>query len=359
MPNDLQRQSFIDWLKAVGMLLIVIGHIVGSPYNLFNLLSQPVYTKQLGVCFFIFIMGWSLANEHRHTFKVVFNRVFPVYFYGILFALLISSIFIFTINDINESNYLPFFLGINVLLNHFPANPTTWYIGTYLHVLLFWFFCIRGRQITRSHLLIALVAEILIRAALLYINKDFIAYMLLPNWLTVFLLGTYLYQQKDTAWNSKAIALIVAWCALMALWASPVNTIINTESFPFRQLLGNEDWTQLVRSALISVIYLGNTYIFFQIFRRLPKSKIIEFFARNSLITFIIHMPLILTFHQDLYVYFDSEWSKKLSLIIVIFVGCAVISEIMQKWINVAYFQAKSWNIFSKFLLAVTPKKPS
>ena len=172
----MERQGFIDWLKATGMLAIVIGHIVGSPYNLFNLVSQPIYTKQLGVCFFIFIVGWSLANEHRTSFRVVFNRIFPVYFYGLFFALLLSSIFIFTINDINESNYSPFVLGINVFLNNFPANPTTWYIGTYLHLLLFWFFFIRGKKITKRHLSIAIIFEILMRAFLLYLDKNFIRY---------------------------------------------------------------------------------------------------------------------------------------------------------------------------------------
>lgn len=346
----MERQSFINWLKAIGMLAIVIGHVVGSPYDLFNLVSQPVYTKQLGVCFFIFIMGWSLANEQRTSFKVVFNRVFPVYFYGIFFAILLSSIYIFTKNDINESNYLPFFLGINVFLNNFPANPTTWYIGTYLHILLFWFAFLRGRQITKNHLFVAIVFEISLRAFLLYLDKDFIAYMFLHNWLTVFLLGGYLFQKKDTNWDYKTAIIVVVWLIAVALWASPLNTLISPKSFPFRDLMTNEGWAPILRSCIISIIYVVNTYVFFEIFRRLPTSKIVEFFARNSLITFIIHMPLIYGFNKDVYAYFDARWSQQIALIIIIFVGTAIISELMQKFVNLGYFQAKAWNIFSKLI---------
>lgn len=347
----MERQSFINWLKASGMLAIVIGHVVGSPYDLFNLVSQPVYTKQLGVCFFIFIMGWSLANEQRTSFKVVFNRVFPVYFYGIFFAVLLSSIYIFTKNDINESNYLPFFLGINVFLNNFPANPTTWYIGTYLHILLFWFAFFRGRQISKNYLMLAIVAEISLRAFLLYLDKDFVAYMFLHNWITVFLLGGYLYQKKDTHWDTKTLVIIFIWAIAVAVWASPLNTFISPKSFPFRDLMTNQGWAPIIRSCLISIIYVVNTYVFFEIFRRLPHSKIIEFFARNSLITFIIHMPLIYGFNEEVYSYFDTRWSQQLALIVIIFVGTAIISEVMQKFIKIGYFQAKAWDIFSKLIL--------
>lgn len=354
----MDRQGFIDWLKATGMLAIIVGHIVGSPYNLFNLISQPIYTKQLGVCFFIFIMGWSLANEHSNSFKVVFNRVFPVYFYGLFFALLLSSIYIFTINDINESNYLPFFLGINVFFNYFPANPTTWYIGTYLHILLFWFFFVRGKQITKTHLTIAIIAEISIRAFLLYLDKTFIAYMFLPNWLTVFLMGAYMFQRKDTKWQAKTVVLVVGWIMILALWASPLNSLISPKSFPFRDLMINEGWAPVLRSCLISTIYIGNTYVFFEIFRRFPKSIIVEFFARNSLITFIIHMPLIYAINKNVYAYFDAEWSKKLALILIIFVGTAAISELMQRLIKLGYFQAKIWSLWIKLATKFSNKKP-
>ena len=122
---------FIDWMKSLGMFLIVYGHVAGDSIAQ---LTPPIYAKQLGVAFFIFVIGWGLARESRQRFQIVYNRLFPVFFLGLGFAIVISAIVFVMQRDLNESNYLPFFLGINVLLDHFPANPTTWYIGTYIHV---------------------------------------------------------------------------------------------------------------------------------------------------------------------------------------------------------------------------------
>ena len=96
MPANTKHQNFIDLMKAAGMLLIIFGHVVGDPNNLYNQIAQPVHTKQIGVAFFIFITGWGLANNTRHPLKAVFNRIFPFYFYGILFAIFISILFIFS-----------------------------------------------------------------------------------------------------------------------------------------------------------------------------------------------------------------------------------------------------------------------
>ena len=56
------HQPIIDWLKVVGMVLILLGHLVGK-YT--NDLSPPIYPKQLGVAFFLFAAGYSLARERR------------------------------------------------------------------------------------------------------------------------------------------------------------------------------------------------------------------------------------------------------------------------------------------------------
>ncbi len=347
----MQRQAFIDWMKATGMFAIVVGHIIGSPYHIFNLVSQPIYTKQLGVCFFIFIMGWSLAHEKSNSFQVVFKRAFPIYFYGALFAILMSAYNYYNVGNLNESNYLPFFLGANVLFNFFPANPTTWYIGTYLHVLLFWFLFMRNRQIGLGHVGIAIIIEIVVRASLIYQDLDFVAYMTLPNWLTIFVLGSYLHQKKDTSFTLSTVLMLVAWAALLALWASPLNNLIAPKSFPFREISNVENlhtWgPSFARSVLISFIYILNTIVFFELLRRVPYNKVVGFFARNSLITFIVHMPLIYATNKFFYNTFETEWVAQWLMIAFIFIGCALISEVFNKIINLSYLQTKAWSIWT------------
>ena len=90
----MKRCDFVDWMKAVGMFLIVFGHFFGDPFDQF---TQPVYPKQLGVAMFVFIMGWGLGKVTGPRYQVSYNRLFPMFFWGIVIALFISVISYFVI----------------------------------------------------------------------------------------------------------------------------------------------------------------------------------------------------------------------------------------------------------------------
>jgi peptidoglycan/LPS O-acetylase OafA/YrhL len=79
---------FVDWLKCLGILLIVTGHVAARP---FNHLAPPIYPKQLGVALFLFVLGFGLANETRARRAVLFNRLFDLYLYALPLALIISA----------------------------------------------------------------------------------------------------------------------------------------------------------------------------------------------------------------------------------------------------------------------------
>lgn len=347
--NPPTQQNFIDWMKAVGMFLIVFGHVVGSPFNQF---TQPIYPKQLGVAFFVFITAWSLANDSRPRLRVLFNRLFPVYLLGICFALLLSFIFIFTKNTINPSNYLPFFLGVNVFLNNFPANPTTWYIGTYLHLLLFWAVFLNGKTIRKRHVLLALACEIFVRSILMASGKAFVAYMLLPNWLSVFLLGFFLAKKGDDANTSKLFYLVPLWLVFFALWAVITNHIGFDNAFPFRKMIGDIPFSPVLRSILVSLVYCTHTMLFFAIARHLPPFRLTSFFARNTLVIFIVHMPVIYGFSPFIYSLFESTFSKKLVLILILYVGIALVSEMIKRIVGITAIREKVWNILEAKLKA-------
>lgn len=339
----MKHQYFVDWMKALGMLLIVIGHVVGDPHSLFNSATQPIYAKQLGVTFFVFVMGWGLANEARPGIRVVFNRLFPLYFFGILCALLVSALHFIFNGGLQLSNYLPFTFGINVGLNHFPANPTTWYIGTYLHLILLWVFLLRGREITMVHLAVALVIENICRAALMSRGLDFIAYMVLPNWLTIFLLGMYLHRKSDLGWNPRMLVLSSAWLGMLVAWSYADALLPFDRTIPFRRLPWDQAWVLPMRSLLISLVYVFNTLMFFQIARSLPRLGVVSFFARNTIIIFLSHMPLIFLIVPPFYAWMDTVWLRRLILIVIMFVGPALLSEVIQSIIKVKGVRDWSW----------------
>src|ERR1700682_4567834 len=134
------RLAFIDFFKCFGMVLIVYGHTAGwAPLASF----PPLYLKPLGVALFLFALGYSLARDDRPTREVLFNRLFDVYVFGLSCAVLLTLFSLLADGRWARSDYLPFALGVNVFLDYFPANPTTWYIGTYVHFLLLWALLLR------------------------------------------------------------------------------------------------------------------------------------------------------------------------------------------------------------------------
>jgi fucose 4-O-acetylase-like acetyltransferase len=157
MPRS---QPFLDWLKAVGLMLIVYGHVAHASAVW---IAPPIYIKQFGVTFFVFASGFTLARERRPAWQVVYQRLFEVCLFGVACAAIISLAGALTHHGLQLSNYTPFALGTNVLFNNFPANPTTWYIGTYIHLLLLWALVLRRISIGPRLIVGVLAVEILIR----------------------------------------------------------------------------------------------------------------------------------------------------------------------------------------------------
>ena len=248
---------------------------------------------------------------------------------------------------------MPFVLGVNVFFNYFPANPTTWYIGTYLHILLFWYFFMQGKPISKRHLVLAFIVENGVRSLFMAWEQDYIAYMLLPNWLTVFLLGMYLHQKQQEPTSPFVFMLITAWVGVFIFSTSVANVIGFDDAFPFRNMTSDFSLSLPLESLLISATYIVHTLLFFEIARRLPGHSIISFFARATLITVIIHIPIIFETAQYFYTLFESKDVARIVFIFVIYIGTAVVSEIIQKFVDIKSIGNKTWNIMERITKTV------
>nr|WP_319393015.1 acyltransferase [uncultured Desulfobacter sp.] len=332
------RVAFIDWFKAVGMLLIVFGHLDG---DLTNTLTLPVRLKQLGVVFFIFVMGWQLAREKRPLRIVLFNRLFKIYFWGLFFALTLSVLHGVFTGNLCESNYLPFFFGINVLLDYFPSNPTTWYIGTYIHVLIIWAVCMRTVRVSFKLLIVSIVLEIAIRGFLMGFDQ-YRAYMLVFNWQTVFLVGMF-FGQRDQVFladTKKRLPALFGYMGFVLAWLFIVKFIHVDRRFPFDLFLGQDSQGLVyLTSMCISLVYIGHALCFFPVARQLPNNRIIEFFANNTLVIFILHMPvwyLISPYMKELFPWHPFRIVMDLA---ILYIGIGGLSYVLEK--NVPWRKCK------------------
>jgi len=333
------RINFIEWMKAVAMLVVVYGHTNG--HAIINP-TLPANVKQIGVVFFVMVTGYLLANERRYWPKVLYNRLFEILFFGALVTVVVSIVSYFLIGDLNESNYLPFMLGLNVIFNNFPANPSLWYIGTYIHLLIVWALLLRHIRVQAWMIVVVIPVEIVVRALLMHSAGDFIAYQLLTNWMSILLLGMYLGQQsKGDKLDSSKMSLVfysaLLFVAIIAwMWATRMLGV--TESNPFgRFQIGSETVKQLSSATSVSLVYLIWGTLGFQIFRRLHAGPIVQFFSRNSLLIFIIHMPLIYA-SQDWLIELlgdDSQSFLRLAVnMLIFFVGLGLLSEVIRRLIN-------------------------
>lgn len=337
---------FIDWMKSLGMFLIVYGHVAGDSIAQF---TPPIYAKQLGVAFFMFVIGWGLARESRQRIQIVYNRLFPVFFLGLGFAIVISGIVFVMRHDLNESNYLPFFLGINVLLDHFPANPTTWYIGTYIHVVLLWALVLHRLRVRLWMVGIAAVGEIIFRGVMLDTGAFFRTYMILPNWGTVLLLGMYMHNRAQETKHAMLPIYGLGLSLLVIGWTVGMRQVALDETFPFRNFIGVAGFAAaLTCSACITFLYVTYTWLVFEITRRLSGYAIVAFFARHTLFIFIAHMPLLFVLQQPLRHLIPAYWPRIALLTLILYPGLAIVSEVVMRWLQLPRLRDALWTLLSQ-----------
>lgn len=353
----MSRSDAIVWMKGVGMTLIVYGHVAHAstvPW------TPPIYPKQLGVALFLFATGFTLAREHRRAAEVVFMRLFPVYLFGLAAAAAITIVGWATQSGLALSNYGPFAGGLHVLFDNFPANPTTWYLGTYVHMLALWALWLRRREIGRATIAMAVALEIPIRAVLILLAGPFIAYMLASNWLSVFVLGLALGARPDTEPRGSAALRAAALIAGVAIWAVIVGSFGFTPNFPFMTI---DRWPAPAATAMVSLatsmLYLGVTRLAFEAARRADAPAAVRFIARNSLIIVLGHMPLFLALNPVLAAVGFGYWLRVGVHLLLCLPGLALLSELITVLVGPKRLAATTYHLLAEmFASRMRPTQP-
>lgn len=307
------RQPFIAWMKAIGMMLIVYGH-VGAWLPLVTL--PPILTKQLGVAFFVFISAMTLATDRRPASVIVVRRLFEILVFAAIVAAVVSVVGMLTDGNPQESNYLPFFFGVNVFFDFFPANPTTWYVGTYMHLVALALVLRRWRPTWPQVALLA-AGEIALRGVLLWYGFVFIPYQLLTNWVIVYCLGRMWADGDARVRHWTTAVLVVAAATAASLSLPPV-----TRYLPFYLPPSNELSYQLVISAAVTFLYAGTTLAMAQLgsafATRTPAA--IRVVADHTPMIFIAHMPIYYALGPVTMAYFGA-WRAP-----ILFFACILVS---------------------------------
>lgn len=326
-----RSQPFVDWMKAIGLILIVFGHVAHASTVW---IAPPIYIKQFGVAFFVFASGFTLARDTRPPWQVVYRRLFEVCLFGLACALAISGAGAATRGGMQPSNYLPFFAGANVFVDAFPANPTTWYIGTYIHLVVLWALVLRRVAVTPRLVATALAAEVGIRALLLTVAGPFVAYMALSNWVGVLLLGM-LYGSRRDEQPAPRPGFALALGALLALWGLVMHRVAPAPTFPLMTFGAGAPWSAVMVSLSVSALYITVTWLAYAALNGVAANAVVQLVARNSVIVFIVHMPLYYVTTPWVSALTSAYWGRVSVRLLLCLVGLTFVSEGIHRLIAV------------------------
>ena len=291
------RCEALDWLKAVGISLIVYGHVAHAttvPW------VPPIYVKQFGVAFFLFAAAFTLARERRAPLEAVLSRLMPVYLFGLATAAIVTAAGAVFGTGLAPSNYLPFMAGANVAFNNFPANPTTWYLGTYIHALILWACFFSRRRLGSGAIVVALAIEIPARIVLYDLGGPYVAYMALTNWLAVFVAGLVMGARPTIAVRRPSALYLAALAVGLIAVSVTVGAFNPVPEFPFMKFPGGSGPGLVAFSLLASALYLSVTLLMFKAAEHAVAPAAVRFLARNSLIIVLAHMPLFIALNPAL-----------------------------------------------------------
>lgn len=339
MPRS---HPFVDWLKAIGLIVIVYGHVAHASAVW---IAPPIYIKQFGVTLFVFASGFTLARERRPAWQVVYQRLFEVCLFGLACAAIITIIGASTHHGLQLSNYTPFAFGANILFNNFPANPTTWYIGTYIHLLLLWALVLRRIDIGPRLIIGVLAVEILIRAVLLTVTGSFVAYMALSNWISVLLLGM-LCGRKYKAETSPRPRFAVALAVFIGAWALVMQRVGPVPTFPLMSFMLAPAANALLVSICVSALYLTVTWLAYESVKGVAPNRVMQLVARNSVIVFIAHMPLYYATAAWVEGTFPSYWARVAVRLLLCLVALTLVSEGVHRLIAVRQIRDRLASMF-------------
>jgi len=309
-------------MKALGMTVIVYGHVTRAVP-----LTPPIYPKQFGVAFFLFASGFTLARDRRPVMEAIYRRLFQTWLFAFVLAAGLAVGGAMSGSGLALSNFLPL-VGANLIFDNFPANPTTWYLGTYLHLLVLWAIWLRRIRVRRWMVLAAFALEIPLRALLVASAGRVIAYMLLTNWMAVFLFGLAQGAEPDDEMPRSPRPYAVGGVAAIVLWGLATRALPLELTVPFMTLRGWPPAAGLLAvSAAVSALYLCATAVAFEATRRVGAPAAVRFIARNTPIIFLAHMPLFHALHPLLVAWHVGYVPRVAVQLVVNLVGLALVSE--------------------------------
>jgi hypothetical protein len=123
------------------------------------------------------------------------------------------------------------------------------------------------------------------------------------------------------------VAFVVAWTTVLARMPMRMG-------FPFMTFALSAPASAFATSIAVSTLYLLSTILTVRAVRSVPAPAVVRFVARNTLIVFIVHMPIYYAIQPAVRAATTSYWLRVLLYLIVGYVAALIASEVIQALSN-------------------------
>lgn len=283
-----KRIKWIDYVRAISMFLIIIGHT----YEKAGFIQNLVFTVNVPI---FFILSGYLT--HQQPLKKVIKKGV----YTLLIPYFVASLIMFIISILRHFIYIPlvnyqsqwyYYIiaslgGLGTSINFFnkniPAIGAIWFLlamyfgNIFYQILLFSSKKIKNKNIQNSFLLII---SILISVLGFYLSK----LIILPWSINAALISIIFYVSGHLIHEYKLLDVNYLFIIGLGLWA--LNSLLT----PFWLNIG---YTKNITTTILGAI--GGSYVIMFIFKRIDKYNIkwLSNFGKCSMIALVFHVICI------------------------------------------------------------------
>lgn len=343
MKNHIKRNSNLEWLRIISMLLIVVGHF--SWQTKWNFSHTNIFLQtgiqwlwfggKLGVDLFILISAYFLATRKEIKIKPLVKLWEQVIFYSILLTIVGILIFKLSIN-LKE-----------ILYTFFPIiTGAYWFVTAYVVMYLLAPYINKGlekiskeqfRKLLIILMILFLIVTVFHTESIGFINDDAMTLI------GVYPFGVYIRKYpEDLLKIKKSILLSAIFLNLIILYLSAfgINLIskylkYNVNAHAFARFFGSVSPFQLLSAIFIFVLFVEMP---------VRHNRVVNSIASHVFAIYLVHcQPLMIDFiWLSLVKASQFETTPYVLIVTTLIFGISISIDYLRQWIY--SFISKFWN---------------
>lgn len=349
--NKAKRNSNIEFLRIIAMLMIVFSHYVshGSLYqsteiSLFNkIVIDAMFLGNLGVAIFVIITGYFMS-----TSKFNINRIVNLWLQTLFYSVVLFVAFCL----VDRNNF-----SVGATIKSFLPVITSsyWFVTAYIILCFFMPFLNKlFSVITRKQFLLLVIALIVIWFVLPTVAQlDFSRYAgRVTQFISFYCIGGYLRYYPDNVMKSKKIsALVLALTAIAMLSSVVVFDYLSTKNELF---VGKSEYFYATFSVV--QLFLGIAMFSLAVNMKPKYSSFINTIGGCTFGVYLIHDNRLVRsflwdniFNNSHLAYSGSMIMHMVASVFIVFAVCTSI-EMFRKYVIEKYIFSKPYSFVYKLV---------